>query len=148
MTAKEFLSRAYLLDQQIKSKLEQVESLRELSKKCTSAIDGERVSASAEPKKIEGIIAKIIDMENEINSDISNLVDIKHEIANTISTVENPIQKLLLEHRYILCKPWEEVADEIGCSIRTTFEQHGKILKKLVFFENPQLKTLNRSTKV
>ena len=138
MTAKEFLSRAYLLDQQIKSKLEQIESLRALSLKCTSSTDGERVSGSSDPKKLENVMAKIIDMESEISADIERLVDIKEEISKAVAAVENPLQRLLLEYRYILCKKWPEVAEAIGLSERSTFEQHGKILKKFIFFENPQ----------
>lgn len=40
MTAKEFLNQAYLLDQRIKSKSEQIQSLNELATKCTATLTG------------------------------------------------------------------------------------------------------------
>ena len=134
MTAKEFLSRAYLLDQQIKSKLEQLESLRALALKCTASSDGERVSASSDPKKFEGVMVKIIDMETEISDDIERLVDIKKEISKSIATVESTAHRLLLEYRYILCKTWVDIADELGYTERAIFIMHGKVLKKFNFF--------------
>ena len=43
MTAKEYLGQAYRLDQRINSKLQQVESLRSLTRKVTASYDGETV---------------------------------------------------------------------------------------------------------
>lgn len=40
MTAKEYLSQAYRLDQRINSKIEQVASLNDLATKCTSTLTG------------------------------------------------------------------------------------------------------------
>ena len=40
MTAKEYLSQAYRLDQRIDSKIEQVASLNDLATKCTTTISG------------------------------------------------------------------------------------------------------------
>ena len=40
MTAKEYLSQAYRLDQRIDSKIEQVASLNDLATKCTSTMTG------------------------------------------------------------------------------------------------------------
>ena len=77
MTAKEYLSRAYLLDQQIRSKLEQVQSLRELAFQCTANTENERVSATPDPTKTQEIIAKIVDLEDEITDDVETLVDVK-----------------------------------------------------------------------
>ena len=46
MTAKEYLSQAYRIDQRINAKLEQAERLRELSRRRTVAYGGERVTHS------------------------------------------------------------------------------------------------------
>ena len=145
MTEKEFLSRAYLLDQQINSKLEQLSSLRELALKCTSSNDGECVSGSPNHTKMQDIITKIMDMETEINVDIEKLVDIKREINHSIANLENPIHKLLLEQRYILCKPWEDVADYIGFEINSIYKMHKRILKN---FQSVQLNPLKSTIKV
>ena len=53
MTAKEYLSRAYRIDQRINAKLEQAERLRELSRRRTVAYGGERVSHSRNVHRME-----------------------------------------------------------------------------------------------
>ena len=52
MTAKEYLSQAYRIDQRINAKLEQAERLRELSRRRTVAYGGERVSHSRNVHRI------------------------------------------------------------------------------------------------
>ena len=47
MTAKEYLSRAYRIDQRINAKLMRISELRALAQKCTVAYGGERVCPGA-----------------------------------------------------------------------------------------------------
>jgi len=49
MTAKNYLSQAYRIDQRINSKLEQVQSLRELATKATATLNDSPVSGSTAP---------------------------------------------------------------------------------------------------
>ena len=49
MTAKEYLEQAYWLDQQISSKLEQVEALRAMATKTTFIMQKDVVSRSIHP---------------------------------------------------------------------------------------------------
>jgi len=77
MTAKEYLGQAYRLDQRINSKLEQVMSLRDLATKATSTLSDVAPSGTRNVHRMEDIIVKIVDLENEINRDIDNLVDLK-----------------------------------------------------------------------
>jgi len=100
MTTKNFLSQACLIDQRINSKLEQVQSLRELAAKATSTLSDAPRSASPNIHRMEDIIAKIVDLENEINGDIDELVDLKRDIMNVINRVENTTYRTLLELRY------------------------------------------------
>lgn len=105
MTAKEYLEQAYRIDQRINSKLEQVESLRELSKKAAATLT-DMPGGSRNVHAKENIIVKIIDLENEINADIDKLVDLKREIVSVIRSVKNPEYQMLLEQRYLCFKPW------------------------------------------
>ena len=50
---------------------------------------------------MEDIIAKIVDLENEINDDIDKLVDLKAEITTVIKEVDDPELQSLLEQRYL-----------------------------------------------
>ena len=99
MTAKEYLGQAYRIDQRINSKLEQVASLRNLATKATSTLSDVPPSGTRNVHRMEDVIVKIVDMENEVNADIDKLVDLKQEIMRTINAVENPEYHTLLELR-------------------------------------------------
>jgi DNA-directed RNA polymerase specialized sigma subunit len=132
MSAKEYLSQALWLDQKINSKLEQLEALRTLATKVSANLTVEKVSGGSSTKShMENTIAKIVDLEKEINQDIDRLVDIKADIIETINQVEDPFAQIILELRYINGKNWGEVAGEIKFDIRTAFRLHGKALKEI-----------------
>ena len=67
MTTKEFLNQAYRIDQRINSKLEQIISLHALATKATSTLSDMPVSKTESQSKMAEIIAKIVDLEAEIN---------------------------------------------------------------------------------
>ena len=120
MKAKEYLSQAYRLDQRIDAKIEQVMSLRNLAAKATSTLSDAVPSGTRNVHRMEDIIIKIIDFENEINADIDRLVDLKREIMRVIKALPNPEYQTLLELRYLCFKPWEQIAVEMGYKIETT----------------------------
>ena len=131
MTAKEYLSQAYRLDQRIDAKIEQVMSLRNLAAKATSTLSDAMPSGTRNIHRMEDIIIKIIDFENEINADIDRLVDLKREIVSTIKSVPNLECQMLLELRYLCFKPWEQIAVEMGYGIDNIFRLHQKALKEV-----------------
>ena len=90
MTAKEYLGQAYRLDQRINSKLEQVMSLRDLTTKATATMSDMPGGGSRNVYRMQDIIGKIIDLEDEINQDIDALVDLKREMVATINAVADP----------------------------------------------------------
>lgn len=130
MTAKEYLGKAYRIDQRINSKLEQVASLRELATKATSTLSDAPKSASPNIQPMEGIIAKIIDLESEINRDIDALVDMKREIVGIIKGIQNPEYQTLLELRYLCFHPWEQIAVEMEYDLRYIYKMHGRALEE------------------
>ena len=105
MTAKEYLGQAHGIDQRIKSKLEQDVSLRELAAKATSTLTNTPRSASPNLRSMENAVGKLVDLENEINSDIDTLVYLKREIVSAVNCVENPEHRTILEQRYLCFKP-------------------------------------------
>ena len=129
MTAMEYLSQAYRLDQRINSKLEQVLSLRDLTTKATATMSDMPGSGSRNVYKMQDIIAKIIDLENEINADIDQLVDLKREMVTAIKSVTDPECQTLLELRFLCFKTWEQIAVEMGYSIQHIYRLRDKALK-------------------
>lgn len=132
MTAKDFLSQAYRLDQRINAKIAQVASLNDLATKCTSTLSGMPGSPNKGSDSMADAIAKIIDLQTEINCDIDRLVDLKRDIVEAIKAVENTELQTLLEKRYLCFKTWEHISVEMGYTVRTVYRMHDKALKKVV----------------
>ncbi|QSX09557.1 DUF1492 domain-containing protein [Alkalibacter rhizosphaerae] len=132
MTAKEYLSQAFWLNQLIDSKLEQLVVLRSLATKVTSSLSEVKVQNSNDEKsRLENTIIKIIELEGEINDDVDRLVDLKIEIRESINMITDINLKLLLDMRYLNGKGWDEIAETMGYDPRTVFRIHGKALKEL-----------------
>lgn len=135
MTIKAYLTQAYRVDQRIKSKLEQVILLRDLASKATATLSDMPHSPNKDTCSIASIIAKIIDLENEINSDIDELVDLKREVIGIIKAIKNPEYQILLELRYLCFKNWEQIAVAMGYSSQHIFRLHGKALNSIDFLK-------------
>ena len=131
MSTKDYLSQAYRIDQRINSKLAQVMSLRELLGKATGTLSDTPKAATPNPHSMEETIAKMVDLENEINEDIDALVDLKAEIMRRIKRVENTEYQTILELRYLCFKRWEEIAVEMGYSLRRLYELHDCALEEI-----------------
>jgi len=136
MIAKDYLAQTYRIDQRINSKLEQITSLRELATKVTSTISDMPHNPSKNLHSMESIILKMVDLENEINSDIDELVDLKRDIFTMIKGIKNPEYQTLLELRYLCFKSWEQIAVNLGYEIRYLYKLHGRALDECeIFFD-------------
>ena len=110
MTAKEFLSQAYWLDRRIDSKLSQIVALRNMVTKTNSVMNDSPFTHTRNVHSMQDTIAKIVDMEAEINADIDKLVDLKRLIMHTIKDVGSPEYQTLLELRYLCFWNWEKIS--------------------------------------
>ena len=128
MTVKEYLGQAYRLDQRINSKLEQLESLNGLATKCTSTLTGMPKNPSRSTSMMADAVAKIVDLQAEINRDIDLLVDLKCEMVRVIKHVEHAEYQTLLELRYLCFKTWEQIAVDMNYSIDNVYRIHRKAL--------------------
>jgi len=133
MSTKDYLSQAYRIDQRINSKLAQVMCLRDLLGKATGTLSGAPKAATPNPHSMEDTIAKMVDLENEINEDIDALVDLKAEIMRRIKRVENTEYQTILELRYLCFRRWEEVSVELGYSMQHLFRLHDEALEAVSF---------------
>ena len=121
MTAKQYLSQAYRLNERINSDLSELDRLRDLAISLSSVnYDGIRVSSTRSTEApFEKTICKIIDAEKKINAEIERLVDLKAEISGAISQLANVDEQLLLRFRYINNYGWEKIAVLMSVSMRT-----------------------------
>ncbi len=128
MTAKEYLGQAYRLDQRINSKIEQVASLNDLATKCTSSLTGMPRNPNPATSTMADAVAKIIDLQAEINRDIDRLVDLKREIVMVIKAIANLEYQTLLEKRYLCFFTWEQIAVDMGYDLRYLHKLHNRAL--------------------
>lgn len=131
MTAKEYLSQAYRIDQRINAKLEQLERLRALSRKTTATYGTESVSHTRNVSSMEDSVIRLIALENEINRDIDRLVDLKREIYGIFQRIQDPELQLLLELRYLCFKNWNEISVILELEGRYVFKLHSRALAEV-----------------
>jgi len=132
MTARDYLTQAYRLDQRINSKLEQVESLNGLATKVNSTLSGMPKNPNRATSAMADTVTKIITLQAEINNDIDRLVDLKREMVAVIKAVVNTECQTLLELRYLCFKTWEQIAVEMDYTVRNVHLLHNEALNAVV----------------
>lgn len=132
MTPKAYLQQALRLDERIHSKIEQIESLNELATKCTSAITGMPHNPIPSTSTMADAVSKIVDLQEEIKADIDRLVDLKRELVQVIKSVDEIECQMLLELRYLCYKSWDEIAVEMGYTVRNIHYLHKQALRLVV----------------
>lgn len=131
MTAQEYLGQAYRLDQRINSKLDQVAKLNELATKCTYNLTGLPRNPNQGISTMADAVAKIVDLQEEINRDIDALVDLKRDMVRAIKAVDNTECQTLLELRYLCFKTWEQIAVDMGYSIQHIYRIREKAFAQI-----------------
>ena len=129
MTATEYLGQAYRLDQRINSKLQQVESLRSLTRKVTASYDGETVFHTRNVTSLEDTIFRLMEAEEELNRQIDELVVLKMDISRMINRVRNESLRLILEKRYLCFLHWDQIAAERHYSRRWVLKRHARAVE-------------------
>ena len=129
MTATEYLGQAYRLDQRINSKLQQVESLRSLTRKVTASYDGETVFHTRNVTSLEDTIFRLMEAEEELNRQIDELVVLKMDISRMIDRVRNESLRLILEKRYLCFLQWDQIAAEMHYSRRWVLKRHARAVE-------------------
>jgi len=140
LNAKEYLSQVFIINKRINSKLQQVSSLKSLALRVNSTFEKDKVSKTRKQSPMEDAIVKIIDLENEINTDIDELIDMKKNIAGEISLLTDENSKMVLELRYVALMKWEEIAAATGYDLRWVYRIHKRAIKD---FEKPLKATIS-----
>ena len=131
MTTKAYLGQARFLDMRIKSKIQQIDSLKELATSCTAVLSDMPKSPNHGASKVESCVLKIIEVQEGLKDDINALVELKKEIMATIHAVEDVEDvelQTLLEKRYLCFLSWERIAVEMHYSIQHIYRMHDSAL--------------------
>lgn len=140
MTIKEYLNQVKESDAMINVKLKRLEELKEQSL-CIRSPDysSDRAQTSPQGDTIGKIVAKIVDLQEEINADIDRFVDLKADVMHNIDRLTNPDEKVVLYGKYFEYKTMQQIADEVPCCKRTVQRLHKEGLKKLSLIVTPKV---------
>lgn len=126
--AKRMLQQVRLFDIHINSKLEELDKLKALTVKITTTIKPDVVSTSGNQDKIGDAVARIVDLQTEINQAVDKYVDKKKCVSDIIEQIQDPDHVAILYKRYFHYERWEQIAYEMGWGIRHTTRIHGYAL--------------------
>ena len=132
MTAKEYLSQAFYMNRQIKAKERRLEWLREIAPGPSMRFSQEEKS-KGDPRSslVENAALKVVELEEEIASDILELVRVMKDIASAISRVDSMECRTILEMRYLSFMEWDEIISRMGYSRSYVFRLHGEALNAI-----------------
>lgn len=130
MTTKEYLNQISRLNRMINNKLVEIQQLRDLALGISSISTGERVQSTPDFDKIGSKMAKIDELEKNLDETIDKYVDLKNRIIGQIESMEDEITYNILFSRYIEKKQFELIAIEMEYSWRQIIRLHGKALNQ------------------
>lgn len=134
MTTKEWLSRGWRIDREIRElEQAQVEALA-LATRTTASTDGERVDGGGGNSSERAMVAyadKAAEYAALIEGKIRELVSIKLEIIHAVERVDDPTLRALLVARYINFKTWGRIARGFHVEKRYIFKLHNKALAEV-----------------
>ena len=130
MKTKDYLSQVNRLNKMINNKLSEISQLRELSVSISAIGNDEKVQTSPNFDKIGTAIAKIDELENNLDKMIDEYLVKREKIISQIDTMEEESVYQILFSRYIEKKTFEKIATEMEYSWRQIVRLHGKALQQ------------------
>ena len=131
--AKEHLNRAYFVKQKIHDKQSEIEELESLLGNKAVQLKKDKVLSSniggAEPN----IIAKMVDLKNEVEELYKQYDLLIKENKEVIESITDPIYRSIIYRRFCGYKRFWDIAQELGYSERQVYR---KYKEALVWIEN------------
>lgn len=124
--AKEYFAQIRKTDRLINRLDSTIATLRSSLTSTGSQLKPDKVQTSGPKDTLGETIAKIMSLEDDINTRIDELVTMKKEAFSMISKVPDLDQQNVLVGRYIQLKKWEDISEELNYSMQWVFELHGK----------------------
>lgn len=124
--AKDYFAQIRKTDRLIQRLTDTVNTLRSGLTSQSYELKPDKVQTSGPKDTLGETIAKIMSLEDDINTRIDELVTMKKEAFSMISKVPDLDQQNVLVGRYIQLKKWEDIALELNFSIQWVYELHGK----------------------
>lgn len=131
-SAKRYLQQIRRLDTKINRDIEELHRLKAMVTKITPTLKPDVVSGGGGTQdKLAEAMAKIIDLEAEINREIDRLVDARTAVTATIDKVEDARLHTVLNMRYVQFKTFEQIAADMNYTYRWVCIMHGRALQEV-----------------
>lgn len=124
-----YLKQIKLYDTHIDNKVQELDRLKGMATKVTTSLSLAPGHGSGNQDKLGDAVAKIIDLQAEVNQAIDAYVDKKREVCSVIEKIQDPDQVAVLHKRYIQYKHWEQIACEMNYTYRNVCYIHGRALQ-------------------
>ena len=129
---KQYLAEIKHIDEDIRSRQEEIDSLRQTVAIRTSSIREDKVqethSGSFDDRYAE-LLQRTEKLTSEMKSKIDELVDVKIRISNEIDMMDSRISRIILRERYINLKTYEDISELLSYDLRHIYKLHGKALE-------------------
>ena len=136
--AKEYFAQIRKTDRLIQRLTDTVNTLRSGLTSQSYELKPDKVQTSGPKDTLGETIAKIMSLEDDINTRIDELVTMKNATLKAIQILPDFDQQNVLIARYIDGKKWLDIAFDLNFSISQVYKIHGKAL--ISFSEkNPNL---------
>lgn len=112
------LESVHRLDRKVKAKMQQIEELRNLAVSINVNLSDMPGSPNRNVHKMEDTVVKICDIQEEAAEDVGKFLDAWREVKTYIEQVPDTNAQYILECRYLSFDSWEEIANELGYSVR------------------------------
>lgn len=130
MTVKEWLNKGRKINIELQQLREERKQAFDLACNCTSCPSGEKVQSSQR---------NTTDMKYAAYTEYASIIDQKEfellvhrsRMRRMINMLDNSTYRALLTARYINCKTWEQIAEDMHYTVRNIYILHGEALKQL-----------------
>nr|DAH06916.1 MAG TPA: Protein of unknown function (DUF1492) [Caudoviricetes sp.] len=124
MTAKEYLTKLILIAEEISRKQQRLETLRDVALNTTADFSSEFVQHTREKNPLENIMAKIVDLSREIDSNLDMFIDLKAEVWEQLDKLSDERHKRILWLKYAERRTWSYIASNIYLTRRHVMRLH------------------------
>ena len=139
MTAQEYLTQGYRLEQCIACDMQKLEDAQALARSIPSTLaDRARVCSSpAREAPFVRALERAEAIREKVTAELDLLLALKEQMERVISSVPGEELRLILTYRYMEHKTFPEIADSLNISRNTARARHGTALSRLALPAHP-----------
>lgn len=128
---KQRLKSAWVWQKQLEADLQTLQDLEDLAAKITPVYSF-APGGGGDGDKIGGVVAKLVDIDKDIQNDIKMLTEALASVRGLIKMLDDEKLQLILHKRYLNYQRWEDIAADLRYTWRRVHQMHAEALKQLV----------------